>query len=142
MSDDRDENALDDEEDGSYEFLGRVDLDDEGRFQADVFSSEDAENAGTDFHPDFDQIAELMGLDFHDEDVLIDALTFRAPDISQIGYDFNSPNGRGGYTRDELIKFLRETGWLGVVDIYQDEELENYYIMLPEDSDSLKTPNV
>lgn len=139
---DRDENGIDDDEDGSYEFLGRVDLDDSGRYQADVFSSEDAENAGEDFHPDFDGVAKLMGLSLHDEDVLIDALTYRADDISQTGYDFNSPNGRGGYSQDELIKFLRETGWLGVVDIFFDEGLTEYFIMLPDDSDKLKTPNV
>lgn len=141
MSDERDTNPLDDDENDSYEFLGRVDLDSDGRFQADVFKSNDAEEASEeDLHPDIDRVLELMGLDIHDEDVLIDALTTRAPDISQTGFDFNSPNGRGGYNQDELVRFLRETGWLGVVDIYYDEGLTEYFIELPEDSDKLKTP--
>ncbi len=141
MSDDRDTNPLDDEVDDNYEFLGRVDLDDDGIFQADVFKSQDNEDASDeDLHPDIDRVLELMGLDIHDEDVLIDALTTRAPDISTTGFDFNSPNGRGGYDKDELIRFLRETGWLGVVDIYYDEGLTEYFIELPENSDTLKTP--
>jgi len=138
MSDHTDTNPDDNEEDGSYEFLGRVELDDQGNYQAEVFKSVDADDEP--FHPDFDQVAELMGLDFHDEDVLIDALTYRAPDISQTGFDFNSPNGRGGYNQDELIRFLRETGWLGVVDIFFDEGLTEYFIMLPDNSDQLRTP--
>lgn len=141
MSDDRDTNPLDDEEDGSYEFLGRVDLDNNGEFQADVFHSDDAErSADEDLHPDIDAVLELMGLDIHDEDVLIDALTHRADDITTAGFDFNSPNGRGGYDQDELVRFIRETGWLGVVDIFYDNGVGEYYIMLPENSDSLKTP--
>lgn len=138
---DRDENPLDDEEDDSWEFLGRVDLDNNGGFQADVFRSDDAaEGADEDLHPDIESVLNLMGLSIHDEDVLIDALTVRANDLSTVGYDFNSPNGRGGYNQDELIRFLRETGWLGVVDIYFDEGVGEYYIMLPDNSDSLKTP--
>lgn len=141
MSDDRDTNDLDDEEDGSYEFLGRVELDQNGEFQADVFRSEDAsEGADEDLHPDIDQVLELMGLSLNDEGTLIDVLTTRSPDISQVGFDFNSPNGRGGYDQDELIRFIRETGWLGVVDIFFDEGVGEYYIMLPDNSDSLKTP--
>lgn len=138
---DRDENPEDDEVDGSYEFLGRVDLDQNGEYQADVFHSDDAEHAADeDLHPDIDAVLSLMGLDIHDEDVLIDALTTRSPDISTIGFDFNSPNGRGGYDQDELVRFIRETGWLGVVEIFFDEGVGEYYIMLPENSDSLKTP--
>lgn len=140
MSDDRDTNPLDDDEDTSYEFLGRVDLDSEGQFQADVFKQNDVEIGDEELHPDIDAVLRLMGLDIHDEEVLIDALTTRAPDISTTGFDFNSPNGRGGYNQDELIRFLRETGWLGVVDIYYDEGLAEYFIELPENSDSLKTP--
>lgn len=137
---DRDTNELDDDEDGSYEFLGRVDLDNEGQFQADIFHNLDEEGAQEELHPDIDAVLELMGLDIHDEDVLIDALTHRANDISTIGYDFNSPNGRGGYDNTELVRFLRETGWLGIVDIYFDEGVGEYYLMLPENSDQLKTP--
>lgn len=136
---DRDTNPADDQEDGSYEFLGRVDLDGEGQFQADVFKSTDAEGV-EELHPDIDAVLELMGLDIHDEDVLIDALTRRANDITTLGFDFNSPNGRGGYDQDELIRFLRETGWLGVVDIYFDEGVGEYFIELPDNSDSLRTP--
>lgn len=138
---DRDENMLDDNEDDSYEFLGRVELDNNGEFQADVFRSDDAaEGADEDLHPNIDQVLELMGLSLDDEGVLIDVLTTRAPDISTVGFDFNSPNGRGGYDQDELVRFIRETGWLGVVDIFYDEGVGEYYIMLPENSDSLKTP--
>lgn len=141
MSDDRDTNPEDDEEDGSWDFLGRVDLDNNGEYQADVFRSEDvSEGADEDLHPDIDALMNLMGLDIHDESVLIDALTSRANDISTIGFDFNSPNGRGGYDQDELVRFLRETGWIGIVDIFFDEGVGEYYIMLPEGSDVLKTP--
>lgn len=137
---DRDMNPLDDNED-EVEFLGRVDLDDEGVYQADVFKNPEAEESQEgDLHPDIDAVLELMGLDIHDEDVLIDALTTRANDISTVGFDFNSPNSRGGYNNEELIRFLRETGWLGVVDIYFDEGVGEYYIELPENSDALKTP--
>lgn len=139
MSDGRDENPEDDNDDGSYEFLGRVDLDNEGVFQADVFKSLDAEE-DEDLSPDMDNVLSLMGLDIHDEDVLIDVLTTKAQDVSQVGFDFNSPNGRGGYNQDELIRFLRETGWLGIVSIYFDIGLEEYFIMLPESSDLMKIP--
>lgn len=139
MTDDRDLNPLDDEESGDWQFLGRVDMDDDGQFQADVFQNQDAPEP-EDFHLNIDDLLGLMGLELNDQDILLDVLTQRSDNIEALGFDFSNPNGRGGYEHDEVIRFLNDTGWWGIVDIYYDEDYEEYFIELPDDSGQLKTP--
>lgn len=124
---DRDNNPLDDDDDGSYDFLGRVDLDDEGLYQADVYKSEDAEEPD-ELHLDLEGMLDLLGVDINDQDVLLDLLTQRVDNFEDTGLDAKDKDFRGGYDREEIIKFLNETGWWGIADVFYDAEFDEYYI--------------
>lgn len=130
MSDDYydERNPDDDSEETGETYLGRFDLDEEGHFSADIFRSEMAQE-DEELHLKIDDILDLMGLDVNEKDTLFDLITQSAPDVfSSFGFDANDKDARGGYTREEAIKFLDETGWWGIADVFYDEEFEEYYI--------------
>lgn len=110
-----------------FDFLGHVDLDAEGHFQADIYAETsdpfDSADAFT-----LQDMFELIGLDVSNEGDLLDLITHRDDNIEGIGFDFSDADARGGYTRDEVIAFLDETGWWGIADVYYDEDYEEYYI--------------
>lgn len=124
---DRDEFGEDDSEAADYEFLGRVDMDDDGRYQADVFRNNDAEE-GDDLRLDLDAMFDLLGVDLNDQDILLDLLTQRIDPEAGNPIDLADKNTRGGYDREEVLRFLNETGWWGIADVYYDAELEEYFI--------------
>lgn len=129
MSDDYDERNPDDEsEETGRDYLGNFDLDEDGIFSADVYRNTDAE-AVEDLQLKLDDILDLMGLDINETDVLFDLITQSSVNIfSEFGFDANDKDSRGGYTREEAINFLQETGWWGIADVYYDEEFDEYYI--------------
>lgn len=120
-----------------YDFLGRVDLDPEGHFAADIFGATDDPFQNGDTY-DLSELFDVIGLEIDNQGDLLDLLTHRDENIEDIGFDFGSPDARGGYTREEVINFLDDTGWWGLADVYYDSLYEEYFLDLQGVSDPIE----
>lgn len=116
------------DDDLSYDYLGRFDLDNEGVFSVDVYQNEDADFFGTlDFG--FEDFFSAIDFDPYSQDSLADLLTLNLYDgAGEARLDTSSPDVRGGYDKDEVIAFMNHTGFWGIAFIYYDNDIDAYYV--------------
>lgn len=116
------------DDDLSYDYLGRFDLDNEGVFSVDVFQNEDADYFGNlDFG--FESFFQAIDFDPYSQDSLVDVLTLGLYDgAGEARLDTSSPDVRGGYDKDEVISFMNHTGFWGIAFVYYDPDIDAYYV--------------
>lgn len=103
-------------------FIGRIEIDADGEFFADVFGDiNEAENAEWDLR----ELLDTLDIDLNDKDVMLAQIT---QDVDADELDMSNDDLRGPYDKDEVKDFLDETGWWGIADIFYDEEYDDYYI--------------